>query len=182
MLPAGKIGLEAAPSDQSGSADWIDASLQSTSIAPAWVTGTPYIVGDLVTYTDGNEYVCITANSDATWTPANWLGSFAIGAGQANTTAIIAQGATEGSAYLCSQLTIGSNSDWFLPSIGELSRMRMMFLDYGVGGFAYGYGYYYWSSSEGGTDTAWYQYFGNGTQDYGSGKGSSAYVRCARAF
>jgi hypothetical protein len=47
-----------------------------------------------------------------------------------------------------------------------------------VGGFANNY---YWSSSEGYSDYAWVQYFGNGNQ-YGDGKYSTLPVRAVRAF
>ena len=41
--------------------------------APVWVTATSYSVNDYVLWTDGNIYKCTTANSDATFTPANWI-------------------------------------------------------------------------------------------------------------
>lgn len=38
----------------------------------AWVSGTSYVVGDQVYYTDNNVYRCTIDNSDVTFTPANW--------------------------------------------------------------------------------------------------------------
>ncbi len=38
----------------------------------AWVSAASYAAGDRVLYTDGQCWRCVTANSDATWTVANW--------------------------------------------------------------------------------------------------------------
>jgi hypothetical protein len=122
-----------------------------------------------------------------TWSSANtdvaaargWAGR-AVGAGQANTTAIKAVFTTDNSsnnaAYFATSCSAGAKSDWFLGSLGE---MKLMFDNLqGVGGFDE---FYYWSSTEFATNRAWYQYFYNGFQDYRF-KYYSAYVRPVRAF
>jgi len=64
--------------------------------------------------------------------------------------------------------------DWFLPSKDELN---LLYLQKGVvGGFAY-----YWSSTEYGSYAAWYQYFGDGSQN-GNSKFITLRVRADRAF
>jgi hypothetical protein len=84
----------------------------------------------------------------------------AIGTGQANTTAIVTiQGAGSYAAQLCNDLTVGSYSDWYLPSKDELDKLYINKV--AIGGFT---GFNYWSSSELNASTAWYQYFHNGYQ------------------
>ena len=106
----------------------------------------------------------------------------AVGSGQANTTAMMANGATSyvadtsGAAEFADSSTCGTKSDWFLGSIGE---MMLMYTNLqGVGGFSPDG---YWSSSEYGDYDAWYQRFYDGSLDRTS-KGSASYVRPVRAF
>ena len=100
----------------------------------------------------------------------------AIGTGQANTTAIVTiQGAGSYAAQLCNDLTVGSYSDWFLPSKDELDKLYTNRV--AIGGFA---DYTYWSSSEISADHAWCHVFSNGLQA-SSFKGTYR-VRAVRAF
>jgi len=106
----------------------------------------------------------------------------AVGAGKANSAAMIANGATSytadtsGAAFFAEASTCGTKTDWFLGSLGE---MKLMYDNLqGVGGFASGY---YWSSSELDAGSAWGQYFGNGYQ-ISLGKAFTYYVRPVRAF
>ena len=106
----------------------------------------------------------------------------AVGAGKANSAAMIASGATlyegdtSGAASFAEGSTCGTQTDWFLGSLGE---MKLMYDNLqGVGGFAAGN---YWSSSESSARYAWSQLFNNGYQ--GSyNKVNSFYVRPVRAF
>ena len=120
-----------------------------------------------------------TANS---LVAVNGWAARAVGAGKANSAAMIANGATSytadisGAAFFAEASTCGSKDDWFLGSLGE---MKLMYDNLqGVGGFASGY---YWSSSENGAGSAWYQSFYYGTQNTSSKAGTS-YVRPVRAF
>ena len=72
----------------------------------------------------------------------------------------------------------GSQTDWFLPSIGEAMLMHTNLRQAGVGGFVANF---YWSSSETSAGNAWAQSFSSGSQ-FGSGKGTTNYVRPVRAF
>lgn len=113
----------------------------------------------------------------------------AVGSGQANTTAMLASGATSyagdtsGAASYANALANGvpggcvtSKDDWFLGSLGE---MKLMYDNLqGLGGFV---AFYYWSSSESSAANAWYQLFDGGSQNFFS-KGSTFYVRPVRAF
>ena len=106
----------------------------------------------------------------------------AVGAGKANSAAMIASGATSyvgdtsGAAFFAKGSTCGTKTDWFLGSLGEM--MLMYDNLQGVGGFAAGI---YWSSSGGDADVAWYQNFSGGLQDNLS-KSVFGYVRPVRAF
>jgi hypothetical protein len=113
----------------------------------------------------------------------------AVGSGQANTTAMLANGATSYvgdtsraafySDALASGVPVGcvtSKDDWFLGSIGE---MKLMYDNLqGLGGFVQNY---YWSSTEYDAANAWSQYFDYGYQNFSS-KGFPGYVRPIRAF
>jgi len=72
----------------------------------------------------------------------------------------------------------GSQTDWFLPSIGEAMLMYTNLRQAGVGGFVADS---YWSSSEYDANDAWHQYFGNGSQLVNQ-KSGAKYVRPVRAF
>ena len=102
----------------------------------------------------------------------------AIGTGKANTTAIVGQaGCNAGAADLCSQLTRGGYSDWYLPSWEELNKVFVNRA--AIGGFVSDG--YYWSSSEGSAELAWYQYFGNADRDLYH-KNMGCRVRAVRSF
>jgi hypothetical protein len=80
----------------------------------------------------------------------------AIGTGQANTAAIVAQpGCTGGAAHLCYYLAEGGYSDWYLPSKDELNKLYLSRV--AIGGFESDW--YWWSSSEYAAGAAWAQYF-----------------------
>jgi len=120
-----------------------------------------------------------TANS---LVAVNGWAARAVGAGKANSAAMIANGATSytadtsGAAFFAETSTCGSKDDWFLGSLGE---MKLMYDNLqGVGGFASGD---YWSSSEGVANLAWLQGFGDGAQ-LANGKAFTYYVRPVRAF
>jgi hypothetical protein len=102
-----------------------------------------------------------------------------VGSGEANT-ALIVSGCNEASfaAQLCNDLTLGGQSDWFLPSRDELNLMyRNLHLnnqgDFNISA--------YWSSTESSENIARAFYFSSGNADSGY-KGGGAYVRGVRAF
>jgi len=84
--------------------------------------------------------------------------STSIGTGLANTNTIYAkQGNGTYAANLCKTLVLGGYSDWYLPSKDELDKLyinRTAIGGFDVNGI-------YWSSSEDGTNYAWYQEFDN---------------------
>ncbi len=103
----------------------------------------------------------------------------ALGAGNANTNAIVAaQGAGNYAAKLCYDLVLNGYGDWYLPSKDELNLLYVN--KTAIGGFANNY---YWSSSEGINSNydANIQYFLSGNQYYDN-KGNANYVRAVRAF
>jgi hypothetical protein len=105
-----------------------------------------------------------------------WANS-AVGAGASNTSTADTT-CTGGAIHAASDYAGGSQSDWFLPSVGEAMLMYTNLRQVGVGGFASGL---YWSSSEFGADLAWSQVFSNGDQ-YNYYKTDTSYVRPVRAF
>jgi hypothetical protein len=108
----------------------------------------------------------------------------AVGTGSANTDAIIAvQGATTTSyaAGLAKAYAAGGYTDWFLPSKDELNKMYLKkeILE-AVSGFT-AFSNFYWSSTEDGSNLAWFQNFDYGNQ--GSyDKNFTFKLRAVRAF
>ena len=102
--------------------------------------------------------------------------SNAIGAGYANTSAIITQSNVAGrAATVARAFQGGGKTDWFLPSKDELTQVYLQ--KSVLGGFDFNY---YWSSSEGAAGLAWFQGF-DGYGDNGA-KSATLYVRPVRAF
>ena len=108
----------------------------------------------------------------------------AIGTGAQNTTDITASvGRCETSgiaARLANDLTLGGQSDWFLPSLDELNQIHtnLHSASTPLGSFSPDI---YWSSSEFNDSRAWYQHFNRGSQ-LNLNKNFSGYVRPVRAF
>jgi hypothetical protein len=121
----------------------------------------------------------------------NGFAARAVGSGQANTAAMLANGATgyigdtSGAAFFSNALASGvpagcvtNKDDWFLGSLGEMKLMTDNLQ--GVGGFVVGV---YWSSSETTAEDAWFGSFVDGTM-WHDRKSIIAdiYVRPVRAF
>jgi hypothetical protein len=116
-----------------------------------------------------------------------------VGSGEANTS-LIKLGCTgqSAAAELCADLSLGGQSDWFLPSRDELNLMYKNLHLNNQGGFSTSYSY--WSSTEYNSDCAWFLRFTNGFASYCSsytilwgirysGKQVNYYsVRAVRAF
>jgi hypothetical protein len=101
-----------------------------------------------------------------------------IGAGYKNTLAIIANDSTVSRAGTISQGYRGPNSvtDWYLPSINELSELFLQKTTLGLLSSNY-----YWSSTDGGNDVA-YGIFDGGAPNVNVGKSVARLVRPIRAF
>jgi hypothetical protein len=135
-------------------------------------------------YIEGEQHGLIAAPSDqSAGTQWGCYGTFlggtstALGAGAANTAAIVAGCATSGiAARICNDLELNGYSDWYLPSKDELNKLYINRL--AIGGFA---DYYYWSSSEYSSFNAWLQNFDNGDQ-FNFDKDNNLRVRAVRAF
>ena len=111
----------------------------------------------------------------------------AIGSGKRNTEILVEHfrraGESGRAAQLCVALNFDGFTDWFLPSKDELNLMYQNLSKKGWGSFT---NLRYWSSSQGNSTKAWYQYLGDGqqygTQDVATGKNASFSVRAIRAF
>ncbi|MBL7883096.1 MAG: DUF1566 domain-containing protein, partial [Bacteroidia bacterium] len=101
----------------------------------------------------------------------------AIGTGQTNTNAIVAnQSSGSYAAKICDDLVLGGYSDWYLPSMYELEKLYINRI--AIGGFSIAF---YWSSSEDDANGAWLQSFNSNSQTIGI-KTNLYYVRAIRSF
>jgi uncharacterized repeat protein (TIGR02543 family) len=146
----------------------------------AYWTPKPYNVGDVGPaggiifydkgfYSDGWRYFEMAPESSEL--SRSWGARMAsistspdIGKGQDNTTNIVdwmIANVDSGAARSCSSLVVDGVDDWFLPSKDELNLMYVNLKLNGIGGLSDGG---YWSSSQGSSQYAYYQYFGNGSQ------------------
>jgi uncharacterized protein (TIGR02145 family) len=137
-------------------------------------------------YIDGQFHGLIVTTSDQS-TGASWgcLGTLvsgadgtAIGTGNQNTTDIHNSGCALASeaANICYDLVLGGYSDWYLPSLDELSKVYLNRL--AIGGFVNNY---YWSSSEYISNASWNINFTDGSQHFWV-KSGTWYVRAVRSF
>jgi hypothetical protein len=111
--------------------------------------------------------------------------------GLSNSNAIVGQaGHTSSASALCLNSTNGGQSDWYLPSIDELSllwhsRFNVNKSLSAIGGatvlLTLPNAANYWSSTEIDSTNAWYFNFTSGAVNYGT-KPNARYVRAVRAF
>ena len=140
-------------------------------------------LGGKVFYVSGGHgLVAMTSDTSASATFGCYDGSALTGAdsttnGAQNTIDIVAGCSTAGiAARLCSDLSSGGYTDWYLPAKDQLNTL------YGqravVGGFSTSA---YWSSTESNSTDAWLQNINTGYQGTLS-KNAAFYVRCIRSF
>jgi hypothetical protein len=170
-----------------------DASTQTyvvtvTVAPPVLAIGDSY-QGGLIAYLDGTGQHGLIAAPVNQSEGIRWYGGtnvvtgatgLALGAGYANTAAIIAaQGGTPATyaAGLARAYTAGGYTDWYLPSKDELNRLYALRV-LGFGNLGSGS---YWSSSEVSATSAWTQIFGDGYQ-YTALKSTTYKVRAVRTF
>jgi hypothetical protein len=109
------------------------------------------------------------------------------GTGEENTRVIVdilmTNEETGCAAQLCDSLIVSEFSDWFLPSLEELSLMYNNLQTKGLGNFYMDNDTYYWSSSGSSTINNVGVYRKNGQiLGIGNGRNDLAYVRAIRAF
>ena len=137
---------------------------------------------------------CVWSRQISSWTQI-WSSGTAIGTGYANTSAMITQNSTVGTASTVARaFQGGGKTDWFLPSKDELNALCKWAYSDTVnaicnrngsggswlenGGFAYGH---YWSSTDHSPEMALSQFFKYVIQT-NEFKGAHWYVRPVRAF
>jgi hypothetical protein len=145
--------------------------------------------GGLFVFEDGG-YAYISAAADqSTNAPWGCQGTLilegaspeAIGQGLINTATIVAGCPTSGiSARLCDELILNGYSDWFLPSLDELTAMFDELQQNGLGNFA---NHTYWSSTQQSATQAYTIDMNNGNQGtHAKGNTSNRYTRAMRRF
>jgi len=166
---------------------WVQ--LVAATTPPRHYIGEPY-GGGIIFYVDyTGQHGLIASTSDQS-SGIEWsnLSTSLIGPpaqsftdGLTNNNAIISQGATSGAAHLCDTLTLNGYTDWYLPSIEELWMLYNQL--YSVGGFSEAS--IYWSSTEGGSSSAYTKLFyhnNNATTNCVVSKASLNPVRAIRKF
>jgi hypothetical protein len=174
----GTLKLSAGGTAAAGNVLTSDATGNAT-----WQTPTGYIhnIGDLygggiivdVWDSSGVQHGLIASLTDISDT-AGWsnITSTLIGAtaesfsnGKANTTAIMAQGATSGAAYHCVHYNGSGYTDWYLPAVWELDQCykSAAIVNHNLGDVNGFQPVNYWSSTEDISTSAWGENFPNGT-------------------
>jgi hypothetical protein len=105
--------------------------------------------------------------------------------GQANTTAIVANGDISGAAYLCDNYSAGGFSDWYLPALWEINKCYdAAFVVNTILGATDGFPLvcHYWSSTELNDTRAMIQNFYTGNAEYHIEKSEAHRVRAVRRF
>ncbi len=181
-------------SDGSGSLTWKEMKYSVGDFAHGgivfWVDNTGQH-GLACTKEDQNTGIRWNAGTNGV-TRAQGNGPFS---GEMNTAIIISSQVSIGddgntyAANLCSKIQISQGGkqygDWYLPSKKELNLMYLNKTDINItatanGGSSFANDYY-WSSTEGGSNTAWMQQFSSGTQLTAT-KDQTYYVRAIRSF
>ena len=185
-----------------GTVSWMIRAVNEDGIAGAWSSvlsfGVSYEVGDTGpgggvvfhdkgSYSDNWRYLEAAPSDQSTgivwggYGTELGVGETGVGTGKSNTDTILAAlGTGTGTAAgLCHSLVLGSCTDWFLPSLGELTLMYQQ--KSLLGDFE---GIWYWSSSELDYSADWYaRELRIDTGDItGLRKDSTAYVRAIRSF
>ena len=182
-----------------------ELTMNSGATAPEWVTPNSTVStlaigqewqGGIIFYLDASgKHGLISAPTDQSagiqWYNGSFVDTYAygngIGAGEGNSQGIRRWQGYCSSCYaseLCQDLSLGGETDWYLPSKYELN---LMFENIGqgnalglgnIGNFANNY---YWSSTENVFYSAWRQYFDDGVQATNSNY-YTYNVRAVRAF
>ncbi|MCH2023522.1 MAG: DUF1566 domain-containing protein [Saprospiraceae bacterium] len=141
----------------------------------------------------GLECAPVNQSSGAPWgcwsTFISGAAATGIGSGATNTAAILLGCAAANiAADICTNLSLGGYSDWFLPSRDELDLMyqrrtiiNATAIANGGSSLASGYYNYYWTSTQTGSKNAWRRRFYNGDH-FSANKNFSYFVRAVRAF
>ena len=112
----------------------------------------------------------------------------AIGTGAQNTADIIAGCSTAGTAAkICSDLSLNTYDDWFLPSKDELeliytNRETINATATQNAGTSFSTSEYYWSSSEVNANGAYLKFFENDNECFGAIKSTAYTIRAIRTF
>jgi hypothetical protein len=145
----------------------------------AYAVGQP-LQGGVIATMNGSVPQLIAAAADLYFQPwgasTSVLGAQSDDNGAVNTAEIVAVQGLGTVAGACQQFNAGGNSDWYLPAKNQLHDLYVN--QAAIGGFTANY---YWSSTEGDANTAWGEYFDDGSQ-YPYLKFSAQPVRCVRNY
>jgi hypothetical protein len=155
---------------------------------PATYAAGDFVQGGLYTFTDSG-YAYITAATDQS-SSAQWgcqgtliaegLTPEAIGQGIVNTASIVAGCATAGiAARLANDLVLNGFSDWFLPSLEELTEMYTNLASAGLGSFV---NQSYWSSTQVSATQAFTIDMSNGNFNQHNKSQTNRHTRAMRRF
>jgi len=155
---------------------------------PATYAAGDFVQGGLYTFTDSG-YAYITAATDqSTSAPWGCQGTMiaegatpeAIGQGVINTAYIVAGCASAGiSARVANDLVLNGFSDWFLPSLEELTEMYTNLASAGLGSFA---NQSYWSSTQLDAEQAFTINMNNGFEIQHNKSQTNRHTRAMRRF
>lgn len=142
--------------------------------------------GGLYTFTDSGFGYITAATDQSTTAPWGCQGTtiaglqIDIGTGPANTALIVAGCATAGiAARIANDLTLNGFSDWFLPSLDELSQVYTQLSADGLGNFS---NHIYWSSTQSSATQAFTIDMQNGNSNEHNKSQTNRHTRAMRRF
>ncbi|MEN9334184.1 MAG: hypothetical protein RLY35_1364 [Bacteroidota bacterium] len=133
----------------------------------------------------GWQYLEVSPNDQSTSAQWGCIGtsisgiSNLVGTGEFNTNQIVNNCSGSTAAEVCLNLSLGGQTDWFLPSRDELN---LIYKNVHLSGILVLSANDYWSSSELHSQAGFKLYFGPGNGWTGSNKNYNYYVRAIRAF
>jgi len=196
MGPGGGTVFYVASSQFTSTGSACNTACRYLEAAPTGWIKSPSYTGQNVCLPSADKFSldprCVWSSNTSSWTQI-WSSGTAIGTGYANTSAMITQSSTAGTAATVARAFQGGGKiDWFLPSKDELNALCIGTFNYTVnatcynknvtpqnGGFARDD---YWSSSEFCPSSALRQSFKSGFQVFNQYKTWALYVRPVRAF
>lgn len=161
---------------------------EEITVQTVYSIGSPGPAGGIVFYVDGMggglELAPMDQGAEIVWgcqgTSIVGAQNTGLGYGDANTNAILTDCADPiCAAKICDDFILNGYSDWYLPSLDELSLVYLNIFNEHKGNLSPGF---YWSSTEQNSERAWQYLFGTGSKVDNYKSYDDSNVRAVRSF